>query len=555
MPGGLMNLISYGAQNIILNGNPSKTFFKATYSKYTNFGMQKFRMDYEGLRVLKYSEESKFSFTVPRYADLLNDLYVVVNLPNIWSSIYMSDTVDASLNNVRPYEFKWIEELGAHMIKEITISIGGKIIQQYSGEFISFIKERDFNNAKKDLFNKMTGNIPELNDPANSNGNVNEYPTAYWYNMGVDAVAGTAYLPEEPSIRGRQLWIPLEAWFGQTSKMAFPLVSMQYSELQIEVTFRPTFEMYMIKDVTNTNATNAELYVAPSITNDLHNIYRFLNPPRTSAPDNSGNLMSNNVYTDTRTDWNANVHLIGTYIFLDEKERRLFAQHEQKYLLRLPYEHTFLNKTSSHIIDFFSRDLVPNYMWRFRRSDAYLRNTWCNYTNYPYKYRPDLIPVKWATDASCCTFVAYYSSGDASILNEKNILLDLAIVMDGKYRENLLHSGVYNYVEKYARTTGNAKDGLYIYNFCINSNVRELQPSGAMYVNKYNHIAFEFNTITPPLDPSGNYQLLCSETGDVIGVRQEVQQLYKYTFDLKIVEERYNVLTFQGGMAGLTWTR
>ena len=61
MPGGLMNLISYGAQNIILNGNPSKTFFKATYSKYTNFGMQKFRMDYDGLRVLKYSEESKFN--------------------------------------------------------------------------------------------------------------------------------------------------------------------------------------------------------------------------------------------------------------------------------------------------------------------------------------------------------------------------------------------------------------------------------------------------------------------------------------------------------------
>ena len=76
-----------------------------------------------------------------------------------------------------------------------------------------------------------------------------------------------------------------------------------------------------------------------------------------------------------------------------------------------------------------------------------------------------------------------------------------------------------------------------------------------MYVNKYNNIAFEFNTITPPLDPSGNYQLLCSDTGDVIGVRQEVMQLYKYTFDLKIAEERYNILTFKGGMAGLTWTR
>ncbi len=40
MPGGLLNLISSGNQNIYLNGNPSKTFFKTKYAKYTNFGMQ-----------------------------------------------------------------------------------------------------------------------------------------------------------------------------------------------------------------------------------------------------------------------------------------------------------------------------------------------------------------------------------------------------------------------------------------------------------------------------------------------------------------------------------
>ena len=33
MPGGLMNLVAYGNQNVILNGNPKKTFFTTTYSK------------------------------------------------------------------------------------------------------------------------------------------------------------------------------------------------------------------------------------------------------------------------------------------------------------------------------------------------------------------------------------------------------------------------------------------------------------------------------------------------------------------------------------------
>ena len=48
MAGGLMNLVATGQQNIILNGNPSKTFWKAAYKKYTNFGKQNFRLDFDG---------------------------------------------------------------------------------------------------------------------------------------------------------------------------------------------------------------------------------------------------------------------------------------------------------------------------------------------------------------------------------------------------------------------------------------------------------------------------------------------------------------------------
>ena len=50
MSGGLLNLIAIGNNNVILTGNPTKTFFKVVYSKYTNFGLQKFRIDYDGSR-------------------------------------------------------------------------------------------------------------------------------------------------------------------------------------------------------------------------------------------------------------------------------------------------------------------------------------------------------------------------------------------------------------------------------------------------------------------------------------------------------------------------
>ena len=87
MPGGLLNLISEGNNNVILTGNPTKTFFNVTYSKYTNFGLQKFRLDYEGSRDLRLTEDSVFKFKVKRYAELLMDTYVVVTLPDIWSPI------------------------------------------------------------------------------------------------------------------------------------------------------------------------------------------------------------------------------------------------------------------------------------------------------------------------------------------------------------------------------------------------------------------------------------------------------------------------------------
>ena len=31
MPGGLMQLVSQGQQNIVLNGNPTKSFFKSVF--------------------------------------------------------------------------------------------------------------------------------------------------------------------------------------------------------------------------------------------------------------------------------------------------------------------------------------------------------------------------------------------------------------------------------------------------------------------------------------------------------------------------------------------
>ena len=80
MPGGLLNIIAYGNQNIILNGNPKKTYFKSVYAKYTNFGIQKFRIDYNGSRDIDPLTDSIYTFKIPRNAELLLDTYLVFQI-------------------------------------------------------------------------------------------------------------------------------------------------------------------------------------------------------------------------------------------------------------------------------------------------------------------------------------------------------------------------------------------------------------------------------------------------------------------------------------------
>jgi hypothetical protein len=785
MTGGLLNIVSYGNQNIILNSNPKKSFFKTTYAKYTNFGMQKFRIDFNGLRNLRMSEESRFTFTVPRYAELLMDTYLVVTLPTIWSPIYPPLSCGDAW---RPYEFRWIENLGTQMIKEVVFSVGGQVLQRMTGKYLLAQVQRDLNGTKRFLYDTMTGSTAEFNDPANFSGRKSTYPNVYY---------NTSQQGPEPSIRGRKLYIPLNAWFCNNSRTAFPLVALQYNELQIDVVMRPVRELFVTRDINytphtispSTPITPAEVaqapFIQPNFNEPEYQFYRFLQPP--PAID----ITTSDVYLDKRTDWNADVHLLSTYCFLSAEESRVFASQEQKYLLKEAYEWDFKNITGSHRVELQNTmGMVATWMFLFQRSDINLRNQWSNYTNWPYTnvIPEDVTPAPdqgYAFPINCpiitntvldllyhssvqnafivvsendldrfaigqsititydannfitgiilniigttisfrktnvttnaipatiydnsgyastpvgqifsgdmalnypsftyasgqnyivqnatFTFNAYlspasislqlndnatgiiytsptinsivlptptpfnytfiscfiknnstftlqfkssqlvnysvpslgpsyytywgtitgypvsYSYGTVTINsgslpneigpgvepngtpsglyvtqnynteNQREILQQLGILLNGAYRENMLESGVYNYVEKYIRTMGSAPFGLYVYNFGLNASNAEYQPSGAINLSKFSTIELEFSTYVPPLDPSANFYTICDpETGIPVGVNKPQWRIYDYNYDLTVLEERYNVLTFIGGNCALMYAR
>ena len=563
MAGGLMTLVSRGTENIILNGNPKKTFFKATYNKYTNFGMQRFRIDYNGQRHLQYDHDTEMEFKIPRYADLLGDTYVVVNLPNIWSPMYWNSDASGAGQDLypntdwAPFDLRWIDNLGAEMIRSIKIYSGGTTLAEYPGEWLHAMQQRDFNKAKKNLWDKMVGNVDALKNPAKAVENSTDIFNAPHYPSTLNDGSCNRI---EPSIRGKQLYIPIDAWFCGESKTALPLVSIQYQEIYIKVTFRPICDLFRIRNVGDANGNYP--YISPKLSTQLNNIWRFLSPPTVRTA--TGPDISQNFYPDRRQVWDADIHLLSNYYFIDKEERLMFARDDQTYLIKETRTYDFLNVTGSSVIEMNSMNMVSSYMWRFRRSDVNLRNEWTNYSNWAYEGQ---LPVPPDSSGARTAFASglnsqgphppygiyFYNCPHPE--NAKDILIDLAIVMDGEYREDLLSSGVWNLVEKYTRTTGNAKDGLYCYNFCLNSNQREYQPSGAMNMNKYKKVQFELNTIQPPRNPNTPFDVICDASGDIIGVRKEIWRQNSYNYDLRVFEERYNIIIITGGQIGLMLAR
>tara|TARA_Y100000782_G_scaffold3214_1_gene3649 strand:- start:17974 stop:19578 length:1605 start_codon:yes stop_codon:yes gene_type:complete len=534
MAGGLLNLVSHGQESILIFGNPTKTFFRSVYKKISNFGIQKFRVDYEGSRNLRVNDETKMVFKIPRYAELLRSTFVVVNIPDIWSPLYYNQNGNGGQGEWVETGFKWIEELGSTLIKDVEISSGGQVIARYNGEYFSCIHQRDTSSEKKELWDRMTGNIKELNDPANAYNRINVYPSVYNH----DSTQGTI----RPSVYGKKLYIPLDTFYSTSPGLAFPLVSLQYAELHITVTLRSIKELYTIREVTN-HGDNYP-YIAPNQNEITQQFHKFLNPPI----DTSWNVAS------TNETWNADIHLLCEYIFLDNVEREMFAKNEQKYLIKDVYTWDFPNTSNNYITDIDSRGLVSNYTFRFRRSDAHLRNEWNNYTNWAYNTLPYNISNQQSPNSSL--YITDYTNPVLENANTKNILLSMGLLLDGKYRENTLDGGAFNYVEKYSNTKGGGKDGLYIYSFSLNTDNKTYQPSGAMNMDKFDKVQLEFITVSPPFDPDVPFSQVCDPvTGAIVGTRKNIWNINEYNFDLRVFEERYNILYFSSGLCGLKYAR
>ena len=110
-----MQLVAYGAQDIYLTGNPMITYFKVVYRRHTNFAMESIQQTFNG----SVGFGSKVSALISRNGDLVSGLTLEATLPAL------NGTTD-----------RWTEDVGHHLINEVSVDIGGQQIDKHYGDWL-----------------------------------------------------------------------------------------------------------------------------------------------------------------------------------------------------------------------------------------------------------------------------------------------------------------------------------------------------------------------------------------------------------------------------------
>ena len=161
MTGGLLQLAFKGPQDIYLTGNPQMTFFKSVYKQHSNFT--------KDTQLLQFENNIKLGTNhycvIKRYGDLLSNLYLYIELPEI-TSADSNETWKGYVNGV-----------GYSIIKSVSLDIGGLIIDKLDYTWLDIYNEL-YDQKSDDLIGKFNTDI-SLQE--NSNSKKLYIPLKFWF--------------------------------------------------------------------------------------------------------------------------------------------------------------------------------------------------------------------------------------------------------------------------------------------------------------------------------------------------------------------------------------
>lgn len=476
MSGGLMQLVARGEQDIFLTENPQITFFKVVYRRHTNFSIEQIPQTF--IHTANFGK--KVSCIVSKNGDLVNDIVLVVTLPEI-PQIY---NTDGSIDNMT--KFAWIRKIGFGIINSVEVEIGGQSIDKHYGDWLNIWA--DLTGRRWEDMNKAIGNVPEL----------------YQYSSQKSEY---------------KVFIPLQFWFCRASGLALPIMCLQCNDVKINLelsdvnscyTISPTHYITLQNDLVNFTqdeyiTQTVDTYSAYGIFNSFDPVTKRLYYTRISSNPLIA-INDENFYTYSSDEQQTLINkysisgytshyaacpiintettqikslaysynntfdirivdcfLLVSYIFLDEEERIKFYKSEHVYLIdQLIY-------VGSSSLDGVNKEVPvglinPCKLMVWVAQFDYLLN---NKVNDIFNYTDSYIYVD-----------------DQQI--GKGVILDSTIMLNGRPRIETQDELYYNCIQPYQYLQRAPSRGINIYSFGLLPS--KIQPSGACNMSKIDNI-------------------------------------------------------------------
>ena len=206
-----MQLVSYGAQDIYISGNPQITFWKILYKRHTNFAVESIEVTFNG----QADFNKRVTAVINRNADLMYKTYIQVVLPEV------ALTGQAG--------FRWLNYIGHRLINQVELEIGGQRIDRQYGDWMQIWTQLSTDAGTISVLDSMLGNTHDLALLKRGTG------------IALDATCSasetTISCVPRAGTPAKTLYIPLQFWFCRNPGVAIPLIALQYHEVRINVDF------------------------------------------------------------------------------------------------------------------------------------------------------------------------------------------------------------------------------------------------------------------------------------------------------------------------------
>jgi hypothetical protein len=264
---------------------------------------------------------------------------------------FVSQTSNDRSQNIK---CAWVKNLGHSIIEYIDVYIGGKKIDRHWGIWINIWYQLTYKDPQIDIYNKMIGNVAELNNFDNQ---------------------------EKPSY---DIYVPLSFWFNKFNGLSFPLIAMQYNDIRFSVKLRRFDQVFFIERIYKGTLNGSDVILTANMIDFIQNRSENMASLTLTNIEQVQDIVLSDIWEDKGRMLHGNILL--DYVYLSSSERKMFAQSGHEYLIEIIQSLVFDNIQKSNF-DALLSFTTPSkeIIWAFIK-DVYTQNpfgwTPCRWYDY-----------------------------------------------------------------------------------------------------------------------------------------------------------------------------